>query len=443
MTAVAGRANLVAPAAQGWQARQDGPDREAGLNRAETVAPRAAPEGASLRGSNQATMRAHNERLVLSLLRQHGALAKSDIARMTGLSAQTVSVIMRSLEQEGLILRGEPVRGRIGQPSVPMRLAPAGAFFLGLKIGRRSSDLILVDFLGEVRLARRHLHRYPTPAGVLAFVAEALPGLLAGLEPQERGRVAGLGVAMPFQLWAWAEHVGAPAAELEVWRRLDIQAELAALTGLAVHVQNDATAAGGADLVFGRGDRPRDFVYFYFGYFLGGGLVLNGRLFTGRSGNAAGVAPMPVPGPDGRMVRLMEVASTRALAAAMEAAGQPSDRLWLSPDDWQADPAILSAWMDAEATGLASATLSAAALLELEAVLIDGWMPAEVRVGIVARTQAALHRLDLAGIDPPRIAAGTVGPDARALGAAAVPLAQRYMVDPETLLAEAPAPPRG
>ena len=56
-------------------------------------------------------MRAHNERLVLSLVRQHGALAKSDIARITGLSAQTVSVIMRALEQDGLLLRGEPVRG--------------------------------------------------------------------------------------------------------------------------------------------------------------------------------------------------------------------------------------------------------------------------------------------------------------------------------------------
>ena len=85
-----------------------------------------------LRGSNQSGMRDHNERLVLSLVRQQGGLAKSDIARITGLSAQTVSVIMRALEQDGLLLRGEPVRGRIGLPSVPMFLNPEGAFFLGL-----------------------------------------------------------------------------------------------------------------------------------------------------------------------------------------------------------------------------------------------------------------------------------------------------------------------
>ena len=63
---------------------------------------RSATEGSVLRGTNQSGMRDHNERLVLSLVRRHGALAKSDIARMTGLSAQTVSVIMRGLEQEVL-----------------------------------------------------------------------------------------------------------------------------------------------------------------------------------------------------------------------------------------------------------------------------------------------------------------------------------------------------
>ena len=61
------------------------------------------------RGTNQTGMRDYNERLVLSLVRQHGALAKTDIARMTGLSAQTVSVIMRELEAERLLVRGAPV----------------------------------------------------------------------------------------------------------------------------------------------------------------------------------------------------------------------------------------------------------------------------------------------------------------------------------------------
>ena len=68
---------------------------------------------------------------------------------------------------------------------------------------------------------------------------------------------------------------------------------------MPVYIQNDATAACGAELVFGTGEKPKDFLYFYFGKFIGGGLVLNGHLFTGRRGNAGGVGPLPVPGPDG------------------------------------------------------------------------------------------------------------------------------------------------
>ena len=61
------------------------------------------------RGTNQSGMRAFNERLVLTLVRQYGALSKTDVTRMTSLSAQTASVIMRSLENDGLLRRGNPI----------------------------------------------------------------------------------------------------------------------------------------------------------------------------------------------------------------------------------------------------------------------------------------------------------------------------------------------
>lgn len=391
-------------------------------------------EAAAPRGTNQSGMRDYNERLVLSLVRQHGALAKSDIARMTGLSAQTVSVIMRALEHDGLLLRGAPVRGKIGQPSVPMSLAAEGAFFLGLKIGRRSADLVLVDFLGQVRSTHRRVYRYPTPDAVVGFVAEAMPGLLRALTEEQRGRIGGLGVAMPFQLWNWVQALGAPQSEMDAWRERDIQAELAGVTGLPVFVQNDATSACGAELVFGTGERPKDFLYFYFGTFIGGGLVLNGQLFLGRTGNAAGVGPLPVPGPDGKMMRLFDSASMASLAAMMEAAGESSDHLWERPDHWNVSERLLREWVDMAAQGLAGAILAASTLLELDAVLIDGWMPPAVRAMVTQRTQEALMRLDMSGISVPQVREGTVGAQARSLGAAAIPLSQRYLIDQNAAL---------
>ena len=92
------------------------------------------------RGSNHTGMRQFNERVVLQALRTHGSLAKAEIARVTGLTAQTIGLITARLDEDHLLRREAPVRGRVGQPSVPLGLNPDGAFAIGIKIGRRSTD---------------------------------------------------------------------------------------------------------------------------------------------------------------------------------------------------------------------------------------------------------------------------------------------------------------
>ncbi len=381
------------------------------------------------RGTNQSGMRARNERLFLSLLRQNGALAKSDLARMTGLSAQTVSVIMRELEQDGFLVKGEPLRGRIGQPSVPISLNPDGAYFLGLKVGRRSSDLTLIDFLGGVRASERLVYPYPTAGGVLDFVAEAMGKILSALPPDRRGRVGGMGVAMPFRMWDWVQTIGAPQAAMEDWRDRNIQAELEAITGGQVYIQNDASSACGAELLFGTGERPANFLYYYVGTFIGGGLVIGGQLFLGATGNAAGVGSMPIGTVTGQRKSLIGAASLQVLADRMIAAGEVPDNMWRQAESWTVSERLLNNWLDDAAAGLAWTSLSAAALLELDAIVIDGWMPAYIRRELTARVARAMSHLDSAGIVVPQVRPGTVGAFARSLGAAAIPLSKRYLVD--------------
>jgi predicted NBD/HSP70 family sugar kinase/biotin operon repressor len=382
-----------------------------------------------VRGTNQSGLRAHNERLVLTLVRQHGPLSKAQIARMTGLSAQTVSVIMRSLEADGLLVKGDPVRGKVGQPSVPMALAQDGALFFGLKIGRRSADLVLVDFLGRV-VARSYLtYRFPTPEGVVRFARDSIGQLTDQIDPATRRRIAGIGVAMPFQIWEWARTIGLTPNAMDAWRDVDIRAEIEAISPWPVYLENDASAACGAELVFGTGDRPADFLYFYVAYFVGGGVVLRDNLFTGRSGNAGALGSMPVPSPDGGVVQLIDLASLSQLETLMREAGQPSDSLWLAPDGWQVDPALVAAWTKRASWGLAHAIAAASSVIDFEAVLIDGWLSAVLRRDLVAATVEHLARIDLPGITPPEIREGTVGPDARALGAASLPLSDRFLVN--------------
>src|SRR5262249_44158100 len=157
------------------------------------------------------------ERLVLSLIRRHGSVPKAEIARLTGLSAQTISVIMRALEKDHVVAKQPRQRGKIGQPSVPFALDPEGAFALGLKIGRRSSDLVLLDLTGAVRGSIREAHPYPVPAGLIDFVTRGIDALTRPLTRKQNARVSGIGIAAPFELWNWEEEIGAPRAVLDQW----------------------------------------------------------------------------------------------------------------------------------------------------------------------------------------------------------------------------------
>ncbi|MEI2300819.1 ROK family transcriptional regulator [Ensifer sp. MJa1] len=387
-------------------------------------------------GANQTRVRAYNERLVMSLVRRHGELSKADIARRSGLSAQTVSVIMRALESDGLLVKGAPVRGRVGQPSTPMRLNPDAVYSFGVKIGRRSADLVLMDFVGNIRLHLHHVHAYPQPADLVDFIISGMETLEQQLPTDQRKRIAGVGIATPFELWNWAEEVGAPREEMNKWRDVDLQAAISARTTYPVFLQNDGTSACGAELAFGVGASYPDFVYFYIGSFIGGGIVLNSALFTGRTGTAGAVGPLPVSAKDGKTIQLLKIASVFVLENLLRERGIDPRPLWYSADDWIDFGEPLDIWIDDCGAALAQAVVSAVSIVDFSAVVIDGGFPPWVRARLLAATRKALYDLDLQGVTIPELVEGLVGSHARAIGGASLPLFSRYLLDTNVLFKE-------
>ncbi|AUW40541.1 ROK family transcriptional regulator [Rhizobium leguminosarum] len=387
-------------------------------------------------GANQVRVRAYNERLVLSLVRLYGALSKADIARRSGLSAQTVSVIMRVLEKEGLLSRGEPVRGRVGQPSIPMHINPDAVYSFGLKMGRRSADLVLMDFVGRIRMQLHRTYAYPLPDEILAFVTSGIRELEDRLDDKQRGRIAGLGIAAPFELWNWAEEVGAPPGAMEVWRDVDLQADIAARVSHPVFMQNDATSACGAELVFGVGPSYPDFVYFFIGSFIGGGIVLNSAIFSGRTGTAGAIGPLPVRGKNGETMQLLEIASIFVLENMLRERGIDPEPLWYSADGWVDFGEPMEAWIQDSAKALAQAIVAAASIVDFSAAVIDGGFPDWVRSRVVQATIDEAAKLDLQGVVMPEIIEGAVGAQARAIGGASLPIFARYLTDQNVLFKE-------
>jgi len=387
-------------------------------------------------GADQAGVRVYNERLLLSLVRRFGPLSKIEVARMTGLSVQSTSAIMNRLQSEGLLKREAPLRGRVGQPTVPMSLDPEGAFSFGLKIGRRSCDLVLIDFRGAVRKRMRRTFAFPTPAMVLDFVGAALQSLAGMLEARQERRVVGLGVAAPFQLWTWESEIGAPKDAMQDWRDLDVEQKIAEVCPYPVMLCNDATAACAAEFFLGRGWRYRDFLYFFIGAFIGGGLVLDGALRLGRTGNAAALGSMPVTpkGAGGVAPQLVACASIAQLEHALANDGIDPSPIWAAPHAWGDFGIRVDRWIEDVASALAYASVAATSVIDFEAVIIDGEMPAGVRDRLTARTAQVFQSLDRRGLSDVDIVPGVIGADAGAVGGASLPLIRNFGRDREVLL---------
>ncbi len=223
-------------------------------------------------GLNAVSVRSYNERLVLSMLLQHGSTTRFDIGEKTGLSAQTISVIVRSLEQEGLVTRGEAQRGRMGPPTIPMGLNPDGAYAIGISIGFRTTDIVLIDFVGGVIDSATLRHAQPGADHVHPALYATVESLLTKISRAKRRRIAGIGLALP-------EGFG-DTAELKTFKD-HAEADF----GLEVFVQNDVTAAANGESLFGIARDLDNYLFFYIGAMVHTRLILNHQIH--RSGDTS------------------------------------------------------------------------------------------------------------------------------------------------------------
>lgn len=387
------------------------------------------------RGSNHVGMRQFNERVVLQAIRLNGSLPKADLARLTGLTAQTIGLITTRLEDDGLVVKQSRVRGRIGQPSIPLALNPDGAFSMGIKIGRRNAEWMLVDFTGQVRERRQLDYVFPDISTLLPTVAEHMQTLHTSLGPFKH-RLVGIGLAAPFQLGGWHRMLGLSEAQAEAWNQIDLRAQVQTMTEVPVSFTKDTSAACVAELVAGRGRDLKNFLYLFVDTFVGGGLVINSHLHGGVHGNAGAVASLPMG-----LARLAKTPEQLIGHASLWELEQRLSAQQLDPHAAYDERALTSpfesetrGWIQHAANALAHTVISGTAFLDIDAVVIDGSFSRALLSELITSTQDALRHYNWEGLWNANVIAGEVGPDARALGGALLPLHANFAPDRELFL---------
>ncbi len=377
------------------------------------------------RGSNAEGMRAFNERLVLQIVRQHpDGLPKAELARRTQLSAQAASTIVDRLLGDQLLRKLAPVRGRIGQPSVPIALNPDGAFSVGFNVGRDRLEVLLMDFTGNVRRRAHIAYEFPNPQLVINEITKHLAQF-------HRSRIVGVGIAAPFDLGGWRDLLGMPSPLADAWRGFDLQAQVQILAPAPVSLLKDTSAACLAELVAGEGRNHQNFLYVYVSTFVGGGLVLNGRLHGGERGNAGALASLSLSAADlarksAAPKQLIEEASVLTLERryaenGLDTGARFDARALEAP--WREHT---ERWMLRAANAIVLAALNATSLLDISHVIVDGILERSVLDALVQRVRVARAAYSWEGTQQPTIALGSIGPDAPAMGGALMPLYKHF-----------------
>lgn len=378
------------------------------------------------RGVAQAGVRIANERAVLTLVATSPGLSNADLARRTGLGPQTTSRIVSDLEARSMIMRGEVLRGRRGQPATPLFINPRGAYCIGVEIGWRHREVLLYDLAGRTLATLRASYDYPDANTIFADVAADVQTLRSGMAPQDCGRLVGIGVAAPTFIHGSIARIGAPPDQVELWRHIDIAGRIAAATGLPAQWFNDGSAACWAEILAQPIPRPSIFAYLHVGTFVGAGIVVNGALWEDPSGNAADLGSIVVGGPDGVPTYVHMVASLNALDHRLRAAGMRRPLGFPQDWDWDALEPVASAWLDEAGRALATAVLSTRAMIDIERAVIDGVIPRAVLARLLERTTHHLAQFPTLVRPRPRVEPGLQASSAAATGAAQLLLFRRY-----------------
>jgi glucokinase-like ROK family protein len=242
--------------------------------------------------ADQGFIRKLNTAVVLDILRRYAPLSRAELAARTGLNRSTVSIIVNSLIEEGFVQETDLQSSKIGRPGMLLVLNPKGGFAVGVEIGVDFISVILTDFVANVLWRQRRLS---DPAEdqirILDRACEMTQTAIdAGLEQGLRPLGIGIGVPGLVDIHQ-GKLVFAPNLK---WTNVPLRLMWSQRFDQPIFVENEANAAALGEYYFGVARGMENFIYLSTGIGLGGGVLIDGKLFRGSSGYAGEVGHMTV-----------------------------------------------------------------------------------------------------------------------------------------------------
>ncbi|WP_262058152.1 ROK family transcriptional regulator [Streptomyces sp. STR69] len=235
-----------------------------------------------------------NASVILRSVLEHGPVARSTIARLTGLSPASVTDYCAHFAELGLIRESAtPERsGGVGRPHVPVDLDESRFIVGGVHVAVPYTTVALLDLRGRVVAERRIGHHTTDPSRVLARAAEGLDALLT--EAAAGSTPLGVGVAAG----GWVDRDSGTIVEhpLLGWREVPVREILGCRTGLPVHVDGHARALVNGERLFGQARGSRSVLHLFVGNVVDAAFATNDEVHHGPRSQAGAIAHLPLRG---------------------------------------------------------------------------------------------------------------------------------------------------
>ena len=247
---------------------------------------------------NSNTIRRINVTRVFHAIRREPGISPQYLSTVTGIDLATISIILTTLEQDGLIIRTlRPRTGRSGRPNSLVSINEASGVLAGVGIDVDKIQVVLCSYAGT-NLAQAIV---PGSLNVETVTASVVTTILSLLEQAgiSRDMLTGVGVGIAGLVGLDGRLALAPAFN---WHDIDFAERLSGPLGVPVHLENDIKAAATAESLFGSVTQQSDFIYLSGRSGIGGGFYLGGGLYRGPGGMAGEVGHMKLI-PNGRPCR--------------------------------------------------------------------------------------------------------------------------------------------
>jgi predicted NBD/HSP70 family sugar kinase len=380
--------------------------------------------GPELSGTNLERAGDHNQRVTLHAIRVNGPVTRTDLAGMTGLTPAAIANITKRLLKDELILEAGRLRGARGQPATKLVINPDSCFSIGLNVDRDHITLVVLDFVGKVRARSSREIAFAKPATVRTFFQRSVGQLLAkaGIS---RDRLVGVGVAFPDDIAR--AHLPDQPGDYAAWASVKVDDLIRDVLGVPVFVENDAAAAAIGEMQFGLGQQYRSFFYMLITAALGGGLVIDGSYFRGADGRSGEIGWLRALNDSGEDMQLQKIVSLSALYTRLADRGlrvaSPRGLTRLEPDA----RGVVDGWIRESTDALVNAFIAINCLINPEAILIGGRLPAVLVDQLATSLNESMVRFaaQMTVIAP--VARATTSDDAPAVGAAILPFSDRFL----------------